>query len=181
MCTFHAIAAIVLAMSRWDVALFTCAIVYTHCKILEWNEEPQRVVDAIIRTWHVAIAMTGLRYVLFETQPWYVVFVISLAFGYIEARNHGMNNARRFGTREIVGAATDTALVALLTRDETSDCSVFTIALLPLRARLLQYWVFEIGMMLMTQLRPLTAFEIAAMCTWDHTRNAFAQTGQLFM
>lgn len=177
---FHAIAATFLVLSHWQVALLTCAAVHTHCTIIEYNAGPDIDVHAMARTWNVAIAMTGLRYILFTTQPWFAVFIISLALSYIEATGHGAHNARHFRTkREILNAATDTALVTLLSQSDAHSYTVEMIALLPIRTHLAQHCAFELSMWLMAQLRPMGAFEIAAMCTWNRTRR-LTRVGPLF-
>ena len=177
---FHAIAATFLVLNHWQVALFTCVVVHAHCTIIEMYAGPHTDIHEMARTWNVAIAMTGLRYILFTTQPWFAVFAISLAFSYIEANGHGAHNARHFRTkREILNAATDTALVTLLKQTDAHKCTVHMIALLPIRTHLAQHCAFEISMWLMAQLWPMAAFEIAAMCTWNRTRR-LTRVGPLF-
>jgi len=168
---FHLLATTVLVMCDWRVAAMTTAAVYAHRVILELNNEPERALDTITHTWNVAITTTWLRYMLFATQPWYNVFAISLAIAYIEAHGHRAYTRTFSIQREIFGAATDTALVSVLCRNQTLGCSVLAIAAIPLRTHILQHCTFELGMWLMAKLHPLTVFEIAGLCTWTRTRN----------
>jgi len=171
-----------LLVCKLDVALFACASVCLNCCIMESMHAPPHAIDQLVRTCHVCIAMTGIRYILFATQPWYRVFGMSIAFGIAEAIWHGAHDKRFSLHRSVYLAACETAICTLLVQRDAVGCPLSIVVLFPLRTRVLAHCFRVCAARLMIAaviIQPLTPFAMAALCTWNRTRAA-AHIGPLF-
>ena len=166
------LAALTLIMCHVNVAIFTCTTVFMHCKILELRSFARRDIDKMAHTWNVAITMTALRYILFNTQPGHIIFGASVFLGIIEAQLHDSHTMQLFSYRYgIFTALTETATVFIFAGARVHGCTILDLAFIPLRTQTLRLTGFELGLPIMASIQRMATVEIAALCTWNRTRN----------